>query len=228
MLIKISFHFCRVITVVVFLWVAVVRVFPVTACHAYYELNKISPGVSKYYGVDKKTVHFLLLKFKRTEVHFHFFLFWGGWRLNICWRWKSGFSCACGCMSCLSSFVFHFLHSHLWKCARVWERFAIQIQVWYLHVFKILHLLEVINMQSASGQDQSKLPVFQVTYRKLTFGPSRCCLSWRSPWSSYKMWRMARCMKAWPMARTPRVPSSSTCSWFSVTLPSVTSGIPGS
>lgn len=77
-LIKISFHFCRVITVVVFLWVAVVRVFPVTVCHAYYELNKISPGVSKYYGVAKKSVHFLPLKFKRTEVHFHFPLFLGG------------------------------------------------------------------------------------------------------------------------------------------------------
>lgn len=79
-----------------------------------------------------------------------------------------------------------------------------------------------------SGRDAAKLPVFQVTYRKLTFGPSRCCRSWRSPWSSYKMWRMARCTRAWPMARTPRVPYSSTCSWSSGTLPSVTSSIPGS
>ena len=30
------------------------------------------------------------------------------------------------------------------------------------------------------------------------------------------------------MEHTPRVPYSSTCFWFSVTLPSVTSGIPGS
>lgn len=73
-----------------------------------------------------------------------------------------------------------------------------------------------------------KLPLFQVTYRKLTCGPSKCCLSWRSPWSSYKMLQMARCMKVWPMAHTPRVPYSSISSWFSVTFPSVTSGIPGS
>ena len=69
----------------------------------------------------------------------------------------------------------------------------------------------------------SQLPVLQVTFRRPTCGPSRSCPSWRSPWSSCRMWRMAPCMKAWPMGLTPPALCSSTCSWCSATLPSATS-----